>query len=66
MASFLEDHVRPKIDLMRPAWQREYLTIYAAWASDPIHERVVYDTREVQPPLGDRGRTLTGYTFPLS
>jgi hypothetical protein len=46
IASFLEKHVQPKLDSLRAATQREYLTIYAAWASDPVHRHAVYETEK--------------------
>ena len=33
MASFLEDHVRPRVNEMRSAYMREYAEIYHEWAS---------------------------------
>ena len=38
MAVFAERNIGSKLDILRPAFLREYAEICAAWAEDPIHD----------------------------
>jgi hypothetical protein len=45
MATFIEENIRTRVDILRSTFQREYSEVYAAWAEDPIQSKLaVYDT----------------------